>query len=101
MKIKKGDKVKILIGKDSGQAGIVEKVSIKERTVLVGGLNVYKKHQKPKGQGQQGGIVSLSRPIGISKVAIICPKCSKISRIGYQVTGTEKIRICKKCKAQI
>ena len=101
MKIKKGDKVKVLQGKDSGQTGPVEKVLSKGKLVLVGGLNVYKKHQKAKGQNQPGGIVSLNRPFSVSKIALICPKCQKQTRVGYKILNKEKIRICKKCKEQI
>lgn len=101
MKIKKGDKVKILLGKDAGKTGKVDRVLVKEDKVLVGGLNLYKKHQKARGQNQPAGIVSLSRPMTASKVAVICSKCNQITRLGYQITGKEKIRICKKCKAQI
>lgn len=103
MKIKKNDKVKILQGKDSGKTGNVDRVFEKEGKVLVGGLNLYKKHMKPKGEGQksQGGIVDLGRPILVSKVALVCPKCSKESRVQYKKEGGDKIRICSKCKAQI
>ena len=101
MKIKKGDKVKILQGKDSTKDGKVEKVFLKAGKVLVGGLNVYKKHQKARGEGKPGGIVSLSRPLAVSKIALVCPKCEKQTRVGYKVTGKEKVRICKKCGEQI
>ena len=101
MKIKKGDKVKVLQGKDSGQSGPVEKVFLKDNLVLVGGLNVYKKHQKAKGQNQPGGIISVNRSFAVSKIALICPKCQKQTRVGYKTINKEKFRICKKCKAQI
>jgi len=101
MKIKKGDKVKILIGKDRGREGTVEVVLAKEKKVLVAGLNIYKKHTKPTKEGEKGGIIEKSRPIDIAKVALICPKCQQPTRVGYQVTGGEKQRICKKCKAII
>jgi len=91
MKIKKGDKVKILQGKDSGKTGNIERVFGKEGKVLIGGLNLYKKHMKPRGEGQnsQGGIVSLGRPILVSKVSLICPKCSKQTRVKYQKVGED------------
>lgn len=101
MKIKKGDKVKILVGKDAGKTGTVDEVLTKKEEVLVGGLNLYKKHQKPRGEGQKGGIISLARPLPLSRVILVCPKCNKSARIGYQINGKEKVRICKKCKAQI
>lgn len=101
MKIKKGDKVQVLLGKDAGQTGKVDRILEKEGKILVSGLNIFKKHQKPRGEGQPGGIISVPRPYAVSKVALVCPKCSLVTRVGYQLTGKEKIRICKKCKAQI
>ncbi len=101
MKIKKGDKVKILLGKDRGREGTVEVVYAKEKKVLIPGINVFKKHTKPTKEGEKGGIVEKSRPLAVSKVALICPKCSQTTRVGYQIQGKEKIRICRKCKAPI
>jgi len=98
MKIKKGDKVKIILGKDRGREGQVEKVFPKSRKVLVAGLNVYKKHVRPKKEGEKGGVVEISRPLLISKVALICPKCGQTTRVGYQISGEEKLRICRKCQ---
>jgi len=103
MRIKKGDKVKILLGKDSGKTGTVERVFSKTGQVLITGLNIYKRHLKPKRQGDQssGGIVDISRPINVSKIALICPKCDKQTRIGIQFNDKIKSRICCKCKALI
>ena len=103
LKIKKGDKVKILLGKDRGKTGSVERVFIKNGTVLVTGLNIYKKHTKPRGQGQQsqGGIIDISRPLPVEKVALLCPKCNKETKVGYQISGDDKFRICRKCKSVI
>lgn len=103
MKIKKGDTVKILLGKDRGKTGKVERVFIKENKVLVGGINLYKRHLKPRSEGEQkqGGIVSIGRPILVSKVALICPKCKVETRVGYQVDSGGKVRICRKCQAII
>lgn len=103
MKIKKGDKIKIIKGKDQGKTGTVDRVFGKENQVLVSGLNLFKKHVKPQGgqKRESGGIVDISRPLAIEKVALICPKCSKPTRVGYSLAGKEKIRICKKCKSQI
>ena len=101
MKIKKGDKVKILRGKDRGRTGTVEVVFSKSGEVLVAGLNIFKKHAKPRKEGDKGGIIDKSRPLGIAKIALVCPKCSQQTRLGFQLAGGQKIRICKKCKAQI
>lgn len=103
MKIKKGDKVKILAGKDRGKTGTIDRVFVKTSRVLIGGLNLYKKHLKPRSDQDKksGGIVSISRPLDFSKVAVICPKCNKAVRIGFNLEGKEKIRICKTCKSKI
>ena len=73
MKIKKGDKVKIILGKDRGREGQVEKFS-QSRKVLVAGLNLYKKHVRPKKKGKKRRCVETSRPLAVSKVALVCPK---------------------------
>jgi large subunit ribosomal protein L24 len=101
MKIKKGDKVKILLGKDRGKTGTVDQVFQKEGLVLVAGLNLYKKHTKPRGEKDKGGIISQSRPLLAAKVALICPKCAKITRPAYQKAADGKVRVCRVCKAQI
>lgn len=101
MKLKKGDKVKITIGKDRGKEGTVELIWPKVSKVTVTGVNVYKKSLKPRAQGQKGGIVDFVRPLPESNVALICPKCKQITRIGYKITTKEKVRICKKCEQEI
>lgn len=101
MKIKKGDKVKIMTGKDSGKEGAVEKVFLDARKVIVSGMNVYKRHMKPRNEGQKGSIVEFNRPMPIANVALICQKCKQITRVGYKITAKEKVRICKKCEQEI
>ncbi|HUW24446.1 MAG TPA: 50S ribosomal protein L24 [Patescibacteria group bacterium] len=102
MKLKKGDKVKILLGKDRGKTGSIDQVFAKKGTVLVAGLNLYKKHTKPRGENDKaGGIISQSRPLAGTKVALICPKCAKITRPLYAGTAEGKVRICRRCRAQI
>lgn len=96
MKIKKGDKVKVLRGKDKGKTGKVEKVYSKSGRVLVAGVNMYKKHVKPR-QGQPGGIVEITKPLEAFKLMAVCPSCGKSVRVGYQLNGGVKERICKKC----
>lgn len=99
MKILKGDKVKILIGKDKGREGAITKSFPKKNKVVVENLNLFKKHIKPS-QGKPGSIIEKERSILVSKVALICPNCKKTTRIGYQIDKTgEKYRICKKCKS--
>lgn len=102
MKIKAKDKVLITAGKDKGKTGIVEKVFPKNGKVLIPGLNLYKKHLKPRGEGKPGGRVDVSRPLPVGNIALICPKCNQPTRVGYQIIeGEKKIRICKKCKSPI
>jgi len=97
MKIKKGDTVKILLGKDRGKTGKVERVLAKNNQVVVTGANVYKKHIKRQSKDQPGGIVELNRPLAVSKVALICSKCKQATRVGWQITEEGKQRVCKKC----
>ena len=101
MKIIKGDKVKVLIGKDKGREGVVLKSFPKKSTVVVKDLNIFKKHIKPT-QDKKGGIVEKERPLYISKLMLICPECQKPTRVGYKIDKSgAKYRICKKCKAII
>jgi len=101
VKLKKGDQVLVLGGKDKGQKGKIEKVLVKENKVLVAEVNMYKKHLRPQGEKQPGGVVEISKPLPASRVALICPKCGKKTRIGYKVTQDSKLRICKQCQAAI
>lgn len=101
MKILKGDQVKILLGKDKGRLGQVLASFPKANKIIVKGLNLFKKHVKPQ-NGQKGGIVEKERSILISKVALVCPSCSKAVRVGYNVDKNGvKTRICKKCQAPL
>ena len=100
MKIKKGDKVKIMLGKDRGKEGTVEYVKGKEGKVFVGGANIYKRHVR-KMNDVAGGIIDLPKPMDISNVSLICPNCKKVTRVGFKITGNIKMRICKKCGKEI
>ncbi len=100
MKIKKGDKVKVIAGKDKGREGTVERVYSSGR-VVIPEVNMYKKHIRKNEQMPQGGVVELPRPLDIAKVMVVCPKCGKLTRLGYEVKNGKKLRICKKCKSQI
>ncbi len=101
MKILKGDKVQVLIGKDKGREGEVVKSFPKKLTLVVKGLNMFKKHVKPT-QKQPGKIIEKERPIYVSKLILICPECKKTTRVGYKIDKSgEKYRICKKCQAII
>jgi large subunit ribosomal protein L24 len=101
MKFKIGDSVIVKIGKDKGRKGKIEKVLPKTALVLVPGVNMYKRHMKKRDEKHPGGIIDFSRPLSTAKIALICPKCSQATRIGYMVSGGEKIRICRKCEQKI
>lgn len=101
MKIKKGDTVKVLSGNDKGKTGEVLEVIPKTQKIIVKGINIRKKHVKPRKQGEEGGIIPSEFSIHSSKVAVVCPKCGKATRIGYSIEKEEKIRVCKKCGAKI
>ena len=101
MKIKKNDKVTIQTGKDKGKQGVVEKVYPKQNTVLVTGLNLYKKHMRKSEQMPKGGIMDVPRPLNIAKVGLVCSHCKKTVKVGYKIEGDKKSRICKKCKSII
>ena len=101
MKIKKGDNIKMLSGKDRGKTGKVSRVLSKEGKVLVDGLNLVKKHVRPKKQGEKGQRISVPAAIDASNLMLICPKCSKPTRVAYKQGEKNKFRICKKCKSEI
>lgn len=97
MKFKKGDNIVVMSGKDLGKKGKIEKIYPKKDTVVVAGINVYKRHTKPQAKSG-GGIIDIIKPINVAKVAFDCPKCKQVSRLGYIFEGMQKMRICKKCK---
>ena len=101
MKIKKDDKVVVLSGKDKGKQGKVIKADPKAMKVIVEGVNVATKHQKPRKQGEEGGIFKVETPIYTSKVQLVCPKCGKATRVGHKIADGKKLRVCKKCGAEI
>ena len=101
MKIKKDDKVIVLSGKDKGKQGKVLSADPKAMKVVVEGVNVATKHQKPMKQGQEGGIIKVETPIYVSKVQLVCPKCGKATRVGHKLEDGKKSRVCKKCGAEV
>ncbi len=101
MKIKKNDQVLIISGKDKGKKSKVIQAFPRESKVLVEGINLMKKHQKPKKSGEKGQIVELPKPIDVSNVKLICPKCGKAARVGYRIVEKKKFRICKKCNQEL
>ncbi|MDZ7611447.1 MAG: 50S ribosomal protein L24 [Candidatus Moranbacteria bacterium] len=101
IRIRKNDKVKVLAGKDRGKKGKVIGVDRETGRVTVEGANEIKKHRKPQKRGQKGEIITASGPMNSSNVQLICPKCGKVTRIGHKFEGDKKLRVCKKCKANI
>ena len=123
MKIKKGDKVKILIGKDKGKIGKVLQVFSSRNRASIEGLNLLIKHMRPKKRGEKGQRIEFPAPMDLSNLMLVCPKCNKPTRIGYKyrevIKGSpvssqpkaeqtvqtkkkkKKVRVCKKCKQVI
>ncbi len=98
MKLRKGDEVKIVIGKDKGKTGKIDKVFPESEMVLVIGINQYKRHVKKRSAAQPSEIVTITKPLPVAKVQLICPKCHVPTRVGFSVEGEKKVRICKKCE---
>ena len=101
MKLKKGDNVLIISGKDRTRTAKILKSFPKEGKVLVDGINLKSKHVRPKKQGEQGQVVKVPAPIDVSDAKFICPKCGKAVRLGYKVDKDRKYRICKKCQSEV
>ena len=101
MNIKRDDKVIVLSGKDKGKEGKVLVADPKNNKVVVEGVNVATKHQKARRQGEESGIIKVETPIHACKVQLVCPKCGKATRVAHKVTGDKKVRVCKKCGAEV
>lgn len=99
MRIKKGDKVKIMTGKDRGKTGTVLAVFRDHDRLTVENLNVYKKRSRSRQQGKQGEVVNVARPLSISNVALVCNNCGKATRTGFRMEGGRKVRYCKQCES--
>jgi large subunit ribosomal protein L24 len=102
LKIRKGDRVRVLTGKDRGKEGEVMRALPREGKVIVDGVNVARKSQRPTRTTQQGGIIDKDMPIQVSNVALVCPSCGKPTRVGYTIDKAgQKARVCKKCGGEI
>ena len=101
LKVKKGDTVQVLSGNDKGKTGEVLEVIPKTQKIIVKGVNIRKKHVKPRKQGEEGGIIPVECAIHSAKVNVVCPKCNKPTRIGISIEKEQKVRICKKCGAKL
>ena len=101
MNVKKGDTVIVLSGKDKGKQGKVLGTVPSEAKVVVEGINMVTCHIKPRKQGEEGGIMKREAAIAACKVQVVCPKCSKGTRVAHKITDGKKTRVCKKCGAEI
>jgi large subunit ribosomal protein L24 len=101
MKLRKGDRVKVLTGKDRGKDGEIMRVIPDRNKVIIDGVNVAKKHQRSTRATMQGGIIDKDMPVPAANVALLCPSCGP-TRIGYRFEGDgTKVRICKKCRSDV
>jgi large subunit ribosomal protein L24 len=102
LKIRKGDRVRVLSGKDKGKEGEVMRALPRDGKVIVEGVNIARKSQRPTRTTQQGGIIDKDMPIQVSNVALVCPSCGKPTRVGYKIDASgSKARVCKKCGGEI
>ena len=101
MNVKKNDTVVVLSGKDKGKQGKVLSVDPKGGKVIVEKVNVAQKHQKPRRQGEEGGIVRREAALYASKVQLVCPKCGKATRVAHSVKDGKNVRVCRKCGAEL
>src|SRR3989344_5479751 len=99
-KFKVGDEVSVTLGKDKSKKGKIEKVLKSENKVVIPTINIYKRHRKAT-RNQSSGIFEVTRPISVSNIALICPKCGKKTKVGFEIEGKVKNRICKKCKGRL
>ena len=105
MEIRRDDTVIVLSGKDKGKKGKVLSADPKGGKVIVAGVNVASKHQKPRNQQDEGGIIKMETPIYACKVQVVCPKCDKATRVAHKVVEKNgksmNVRVCKKCGAEL
>ena len=101
LNVKKGDTVVVLSGKDKGKQGKVLGTVPAEKKVVVEGINMVTCHVKPRRQGEEGGIVKREAALYASKVQVVCPKCGKGTRVAHKIVDGKKVRVCKKCGAEL
>jgi large subunit ribosomal protein L24 len=98
LKIRKGDEVQVIAGKDRGKRGRVQEVRPGDLTVIVAGVNVAKRHTKPNpSKNNKGGIIDQPMPLALGKVMVICPHCGKPTRVAHRSDEDTKERVCKRC----
>jgi large subunit ribosomal protein L24 len=101
MRIKKGDKVTVISGKDKGATSVVMRAIPETRKVVVEKVAIAKKAQRPTRENTAGGIISIEMPIHVSTVKLVCPKCNEPTRVNVHVVDGKKVRVCKKCGKDI
>jgi large subunit ribosomal protein L24 len=101
LKIKKGDRVVVLSGKDKGKEGVVMRALPTEGKVVVEGVNTAKRHRKARTATETGGIIDIDKPIPVSNVAVISPSDGKPTRVGYKVADGKKVRVCKRTGVEL
>ena len=101
MKLKKGDNVQVIRGREKGKKGAIEKVFPKENKVLIAGLNIYKRHFKSRIQNKPSEIIDITKPLPLVNVALVCPNCKKLTRVAFKIVNEEKVRVCAKCDKKI
>ncbi|HEX9722131.1 MAG TPA: 50S ribosomal protein L24 [Candidatus Paceibacterota bacterium] len=101
MKIKKGDNILVIAGKDRGRKGKVIRALPQDAKIVVEGIHMQKKHVRAKKAGEKGQIIEMPLPVNVSSVKIVCGKCQKATRVGYRASDGKKSRICKKCGAEL
>jgi len=101
LKIRKGDRVVVLSGKDKGKEGVVQHAYPTEGKVVVQGVNTAKRHRKARTATETGGIIEIDKPIDVSNVAMVSPSDGKPTRVGYKVVDGKKVRICKRTGAEL
>jgi len=101
MKIKKDDQILVIAGKDKGKKGKVQRALPVVKKITVEDIQLVKKHIRARKEGEKGQVVEVPYSFPSSKAKLICPKCNKPSKIGYKIEGGKKLRVCKKCQAEI
>lgn len=101
MKVKKGDTVHVIKGKDRGKSGKVLHIDLGRGRLTVEKLNLAKKHVRPRRQGEKGELVEVPRPMAVANVMLSCPHCGRGVRVGYRVESGRKVRVCRRCKAAL
>lgn len=102
MNLRKGDLVEVIAGEDRGRRGKILRVETdrdgRRQRVIVEGLNLAKKHQRPRGAGKPGGIVDLPNPVDVSNVMLLCPKCGKKAKVRREPHENRRVRVCRECQ---